>query len=218
MRSILIVAATDLELEGLMREMKSEASDIKPLRSFSYGDNHVDILITGAGMANTSFFLGQLSGKKYDLAINPGICGSFNDIFKIGDLVNITEDHFSDLGAQDGENYLSIEEINLGKEKVFPEHHFNNTLIDSLKKVKGITVNTVHGNESAIKKVSLRLNPDIESMEGAAFFKACNYYKWPCVQIRAVSNKVERRNRESWNIPLAISNLNDFLIELLKGL
>jgi futalosine hydrolase len=219
MRTILIVAATDFELESLMRELKLSAPEENlPLKCFSYRNLNVDVLITGAGMVNTAFFLGQLNTRKYDLAINAGICGSFKDELKIGELINITKDHFSDLGAQDGENYLSISEINLGEEKISPLHSFGNAKIDALKQVEGITVNTVHGNEAAIKKIKGRLNPDVESMEGAAFFKACNYYKWPCVQIRAVSNKVERRNRESWNIPLAIKNLNDHLFELLKSL
>jgi futalosine hydrolase len=38
----------------------------------------------------------------------------------------------------------------------------------------------------------------------------------PCIQIRAVSNYVEKRNRDGWNIGLAIKNLNTFAIEFLK--
>jgi hypothetical protein len=42
-----------------------------------------------------------------------------------------------------------------------------------LKKARAITVNTVHGNDMSIKKVQERLTPQLESMEGAAFFYAC---------------------------------------------
>jgi futalosine hydrolase len=38
----------------------------------------------------------------------------------------------------------------------------------------------------------------------------------PCIQIRAVSNYVERRNRDNWQIGLAIKNLNIFALEFLK--
>jgi futalosine hydrolase len=36
------------------------------------------------------------------------------------------------------------------------------------------------------------------------------------VQIRAVSNYVEPRNKENWQMGLAIKNLNEYLITLLK--
>ena len=45
-------------------------------------------------------------------------------------------------------------------------------------------------------------------MEGAAVFKVCKEMKVPCIQIRSISNKVERRNKENWDLDLAISNLN----------
>jgi len=90
---------------------------------------------------------------------------------------------------------------------------FNNF---NLKNVGAITVNTVHGNEASIKKVTERLSPQLESMEGAAFFHACTQMDVPCIQIRAVSNYVEKRNRDSWNIGLAIKNLNTFAVEFLK--
>ena len=77
-----------------------------------------------------------------------------------------------------------------------------------MRKVKGITVNTVHGIENSIHEMVERLHPDIESMEGAAVFKVCEEMRVSCIQIRSISNKVEKRNKESWNLPLAISNLN----------
>ena len=45
-------------------------------------------------------------------------------------------------------------------------------------------------------------------MEGATVFKVCKEMKIPCIQIRSISNKVEKRNKENWNLDLAISNLN----------
>lgn len=36
------------------------------------------------------------------------------------------------------------------------------------------------------------------------------------IQIRAISNYVEKRDKSKWNMPLAINNLNEFLIEFVK--
>jgi futalosine hydrolase len=63
------------------------------------------------------------------------------------------------------------------------------------------------------KNYSNVLNVQIESMEGAAFFYACRQAGVPCMQIRAVSNYVEKRNRDNWQIGLAVKNLNTFAVE-----
>ena len=90
-------------------------------------------------------------------------------------------------------------------------------MIDLLKKVKGITVNTIHGNDTSISKVIELYNPTIETMEGAAFFAACENNINNFLQIRAISNYVEKRDKANWQMPLAIQNLNDFLITFLKN-
>ena len=71
----------------------------------------------------------------------------------------------------------------------------------------GITVSTVHGNEASIARVTERFNPDVESMEGAAFMYACLVHGVPFAQVRAVSNIVERRNRSAWKLTEAIAAL-----------
>jgi futalosine hydrolase len=38
------------------------------------------------------------------------------------------------------------------------------------------------------------------------------------MQIRAVSNYVEKRNRDAWQIGLAIKNLNIFAIDLIEAI
>lgn len=55
-------------------------------------------------------------------------------------------------------------------------------------------------------------------MEGAAFFYACLLAGVPFLQIRSISNRVEPRNRTAWDIPSAIQNLNQTLMEMLEGM
>ena len=38
-------------------------------------------------------------------------------------------------------------------------------------------------------------------------FKVCEEFNVPCIQVRTISNYVEKRNKESWNIPCVIQNL-----------
>ena len=54
-------------------------------------------------------------------------------------------------------------------------------------------------------------------MEGASFFYACEQAGILGIQIRSISNMVERRNKDNWQIGLAIKNLNDTLIQLFNS-
>ena len=114
-------------------------------------------------------------------------------------------------------NFLlaSIERIDL-LEKIKNENVFTNEFLEKIKKVRGISVNTCHGNEASIKKFTSRLRVETESMEGAAFLWACNQIKVKCVQLRAVSNYVEKRDKSKWEIASAVKNLNEVLIKLLS--
>jgi futalosine hydrolase len=63
-----------------------------------------------------------------------------------------------------------------------------------------------------------RFEVQVESMEGAAFLYCCLTAGVRCAQVRAVSNRVERRNRAAWNLPLAIQALNETAIDILRTL
>lgn len=214
---ILLVSATKFEINPLFKKLKKSSVKGKQIR-YKFGRHSVDILITGVGMAATAFYLGKELGKKYDLAINAGVAGSFRKKITPGEVVNVTHDRFGDLGAEDGGRFLMLEEMGLKEVRRQKLEGKSLKSLQTLRKVKGITVNTVHGNSASIQKFVRKFDPDIESMEGAAFFFACNEYKTPCIQVRAISNFVERRNRKKWKLDLAIKNLNAFLEQMLLTL
>jgi futalosine hydrolase len=234
---ILVVAATEFEVAPVISEFgisiaeffgSAKASKKDPetelfniTSEIEHPKFEISLLITGVGMVATAFALGKhLSANKYDLVLNLGIAGSFDRNIALGDVVEITEDTFAELGAEDDADFLSIDTMGFGEAKFYPSkkltdlYNLFNTF--NLKQAGAITVNTVHGNEASIKKVTERLHSQVESMEGAAFFYACKQMDVPCLQIRAVSNYVEKRNRNNWNIGLAIKNLNTFAVEFLK--
>lgn len=232
---ILVVAATEEEVRSLKSEVESKnresrgkglemGTDIQDLELSTQDSRKTydcEILITGVGMVATAFALGKhLSTNKYDLVLNLGIAGSFDRDIALGEVTEVTEDTFAELGAEDDTAFLPIDQMGFGEATYHPSkkltdlYNLFNTF--NLKQATGITVNTVHGNEASIKKVTERLHPQVESMEGAAFFYACKQMDVPCIQIRAVSNYVEKRNRDNWNIGLAIKNLNTFAVEFLK--
>lgn len=210
----LVVSATEMEIAPFLSHF-----------SFKRGSNYLNgnqvfVLVTGVGMVATSFAMGSVLAKNsFEFALNAGIAGSFSKEINLGEVVQVTEDCFSELGATDGPSFLSIDQLGFGNAVMVP---FPSETLDILlsfeKKMKGITVNCVHGSDEEILSVKERLGSDIETMEGAAFFYACNQVQLPAAQLRSVSNYVERRDRSRWNIPLAIETLNDRLINLYTAI
>lgn len=197
----LIVAATQEEIQESIPFLEN---------------NHIPYIITGVGMTATAFKLGrELVKYSPDLVINVGITGAIDKNLHLGEVVQISRDTFSELGAEDEEHFISLDDLGFGKTS-FQEMGAE-ILEINLPKVEGITVNTTHGDESSIARIkTLFPNAATESMEGAAVFYACHQEKMSCIQIRSISNYVEKRNKENWNIPLAIKNLNAWLQSFLK--
>jgi len=202
---LLVVAATELEIQpsipGLIQ-------------------NKIDYLITGVGMVATAFAMAEyMSGKHYDLAINVGIAGTFNPKHKLGNIYRVPQDTIYGFGAQDDQQFLPIDELGFGQ-SVFLEKPPKFSLgpsFDSLPSLNAITVNTVHGNEQSILQVVTKLGANhLESMEGAAFFYAAGKLGIPCLQVRAISNLIEKRNTKNWDIAKAVNQLNHFLNSLIN--
>lgn len=214
---ILIVSATRFEIIPLLNIMGITSTFDAQIVSATYKNFKIDFLVTGVGMVATTYHTTKVLINKYDIAINVGICGSFNKNIEIGSVVNIYQDCFSELGAEDGEQFLSLKELNLyGDIEVLNKSEIKNKVLNEIPKVNGITVNTTHGNNLSIEKVFHKFHPIVESMEGAAFMFVCKNENIRYVQIRAVSNFVELRNKNNWNILLAIENLNKKIIEILN--
>jgi futalosine hydrolase len=215
MKTVLLVSATAFEIEPALEFLKNYEG-VKP-HTYLFGKVEVEVCITGVGMVNTAFELGKLAARSFDVAINAGVAGNFG-LYKIGDVVNVTKECFSELGAEDDKNFLSLDELGLGKQKLEMSNRLQAEAIKTLPKAFGITVNRVHGNDESIRQVVSLYQPEIESMEGGAFMHAANAFNWRAVELRGLSNHVEKRNRESWDLPLAIKNLNAVVIELIKEL
>ena len=215
---ILIVAATDPEVAPVLSRMYSTPSDDTSVDTYTHGAHEIDVLITGVGMVATAAWCSRaLTLTSYDLALNIGVCGSFDEFLDPGTVVHVVSDRLAELGAEDDDQLLTIEELELPGESEFANlDPPSNPALEQLPAVTAITVNTVHGSERSIAAVTRRFKPQVESMEGAAFMSACLIHKVAFAQVRAVSNFVARRNRESWKMAEAIQNLNAAALHILN--
>ncbi len=228
---ILLVAATVFEIRPFLDKLTPAGIQNANLSRYQLHDHHIDVLIPGVGMVPTAYYTGlQLAKEHYDLAINAGIAGTYQKSLSLGSVVNVVEDCVPELGAENGEQFISVFELGLTDPDCPPykggklvndfqnDPMLNNNLtVGKLPKARAITSNTVHGNAESIAQIRKNENPDVESMEGAAFFFACFSEQLPCLQIRSISNFVEERDKSRWNLELALKNLNRMLYAILSS-
>ena len=204
----LLVAATEGELSALREQIGRESME-----------SSVDFLVTGIGMVATTHALTRhLLHRSYDVILNIGIAGALDHSLALGTVVVVNSDSIYGLGIEDGERILSLQEAGLpGDESVVPVRLFENSFTSTLPKVKGLTVNTASGHESSISLIESRSTASVETMEGAAFYFVCNQEGVSGVQLRAISNRVERRNRSAWDLELAVRNLQEAVMLFIKS-
>lgn len=222
--NILLTSATLFEIEPTVNWLRARA-ETETGNVLNFGTVSVEVLFTGLGLTATAYALGARfgAGNLPALAIQAGIGGAIDQRLELGQVVRVISERFGDLGAEDQDGkHLSLGEIGL-----HPGHPFNQqeelespTGLASLPftEVAAISVNRVNGSAESIARMKVRFpKAQVESMEGAAFFYACLQNGTEPLQLRAISNYVAPRDRDSWQMKKAIAALNEQLQDLLKA-
>jgi futalosine hydrolase len=212
---ILITAAEEEELITAKQAFNSLS------KRQSYGLD-VTYMLTGIGTTSTSYRLTKIlntTSEKFDLVLNIGIAGSFTPDFPIGSVARIEKEHFGDLGFETFGGFQTLFDYKILDADTHPykggalhSPELEPALESALniyKKATAVTVQTVSGLPEKTLQLVKDFKPQIESMEGAAFFYVCILEKVPFAEIRSVSNEVGERDRTKWNIPLALDSLRD---------
>ena len=206
---IVIMSATAMELEWIQKQSIQTAHEL----TF---ETH------GVGILSASFQIPVLA-RNADYLVQFGIAGSYVPHLQPGDVVLVEREQLGDEGAESTEGFLSSVSLQLRNPDTSP---FQNDMLinphlpvaNKLYRAKGITVNTVSGSKETITMRQQLFQADIESMEGAAFAFVAAQFSCKAHQIRSISNQIEPRNKENWDIPLAIKQLNNFLKEYFEDL
>jgi futalosine hydrolase len=117
------------------------------------------------------------------------------------------------VSSADG-RFLTLDDLGLGSSTITPDPE----LVDRLRTVLALTgrrvvagpvltVSTVTGTELRAATLTARLDPVAEGMEGYAVGTAAAAFGVPVAEIRAISNQVGRRDRNTWNMPAALAGL-----------
>ena len=203
---ILVVAATEFEIEP-----------------FIFNNISADILITGVGSPACTYALTKrLQQSKYDFVIQAGIAGTFKNSFPLGQTFLIKTDVFADVGIYENERFFTLFEKKFADPNAAP---YKNGLLENLIEnifgvatAKSITVNTVTDNFMQTSLFTEKYDPDLESMEGAAFHYVSLQENVPFLQLRSVSNFVGERVKTNWKMKESIESLNENLSRIVHQL
>jgi len=222
---ILILSATIQEVKPLLGKFKLENQPEPYFGRYMYENHSIDVIITGIGSISTAYLLMKfVSAEVYDFVIQVGIAGSYNKKLHIGSVVQVLNEQFADLGVEDKNKFVTLfeegiclpDKLPYSGGKLVNPGNFESGIIKDIPGVSGITVNCVSGSNETISLYRNKFNPDIESMEGAAFFYICIMENIPFLELRGISNFVEERNRKLWDIELAVKSSNEALQKILS--
>jgi len=218
---VILTAPTVFEMAPLIELFEAHGQKTS-FSAYTYEGMDFEIVVAGVGAVKTAFSMSQLKSMgNIDLAIQVGLAGAYDRSLSLGDVIIVGSDQFGDVGVEEQNgDFTSVNELGLEDENQFP---FTQGKLEtelkfypkSIKVVDGITVNTVSGTATTIARRLAKYSPQTESMEGAAFYYACKILDIPCFQLRAISNYVEPRNRDNWDIANAISNLKTEFFSIL---
>ncbi len=221
---ILILSATQQEVKPLAGKLKLKNQPEPYFGRYMYENHSIDVIITGIGSISTAYMLMKfVTSEVYDFVIQVGIAGSYNKKLHIGSVVQVLSEQFADYGVEDQNKFVTLFEEGICSPDKLPYSggklvnpvSFDSGIIKDIPYVSGITVNCVSGSNETISLYRNKYKPDIESMEGAAFFYICLMENIPFLELRGISNFVEERNRKLWDVELAVNSSNEALFETL---
>ncbi len=225
---IIVLAAVEGELSKLIDRIENSVLSIAGGRRITRGyieGKPVRALITGPGVVNTVQSLtAAIENARPSLIIQTGCAGAFRESgLNIGDIGIATEEIDIQLGIETENGSLPLNELPFSiiksnsvdiKNRYPLDIEFVNQALDTLSKVfeeksiqvvKGsfVTVSTITATDSRAKDIYKQFSPCMECMEGAGAAHLSIHYDIPFLEIRSASNFAGKRDRNSWNLPLA---------------
>jgi futalosine hydrolase len=202
---ILIVTAVEAEAEAVRRGLPADS------------EHGVTVLVGGVGSAQAAAATARALtlDPGYDAVLSVGIGGAFPGKAELGGLLLARRVIAADLGADSPDGYLSVDELGFGSTTI------DGGRVPGLDAVVGtiLTVNTATGTDERAAELMARHPQAVgEAMEGYGVAAAAALFDLPFAEVRAVSNLVGKRDRDSWQLGLAFKALTDAAQPIAEGL
>jgi len=214
----LVTAATDAEMEAFRRACGPSAAYTS--------------LVTGVGPVETAVRLTAfLAGTPLPLAgvMNFGVAGAYipaaRDNAALLDICLAEREVLGDLGICDGEE---VKQLRGGAFEILDTfdldtgllHQAESTLAAaSISYKRGVftTVSCVSGTSKRGMMLARQHQALCENMEGAAAARACRQFGLPLLELRCISNLVEDRNLQNWQLHKACVRCGEVAALVVKG-
>jgi futalosine hydrolase len=228
--SVLVVCAVEAERDAVVRNLGPTSSvevgavsglaadtAAGTLYAFHSGPGPVAAAITTATLLTL--------GPGYDLVVNAGIAGGFRGRAEIGDVVLADQVIAADQGVVTDEGFSTLRDLGLpgnGGHAMGNAEHRSRLARGPYRLLGGdiLTLSCMTGTDARAAELAARYPRAVaEAMEGYGVIEAVRRdYRSdiPFAEIRAISNLIGRRDRSTWNIPLAFGALADAMSTLLK--
>ena len=243
MREILVLTATAFEQADLAAYLREPVEQVVAGRSWQRGLSSrgmVRLVETGMGAVNTAHALTcALQAFRPALVLQVGVGGAYLEAgLTIGDVAVASEEIYGDVGVRTREGWQSAEGIGiplLRREKPYFNHFpLNSELVErararlaaggwcqggpAVRVGPFVTVQECSGTTALGQEREARFRALCENMEGAPAAHLCQLYGVPFLELRSISNQVEDRQVEKWDLPLAAARAQQAGIHLLDTL
>jgi futalosine hydrolase len=226
--SVLVVCAVEAERDAVVRSFGAS----RTISLGQYGGVAVDtpageLHAFSVGVGPVAAALGTatlLAGTDYDLVISAGIAGGFRGRIAVGDVVLADLATYADLGVRLDDGFLSVRDLGIDQDSSLA--FGDQRLIDRMAAApitvlvgEVLTLSAMTGTEADADELAARYPRALaEAMEGFAVVAATRDHDGIryVAEIRAISNLIGRRDRSTWNIPLAFGALAEAMSTLLK--
>ncbi|MBI5142134.1 MAG: futalosine hydrolase [Nitrospirae bacterium] len=179
---------------------------------------HAEVSVCGAGKANAAASAAMLiAQQKPSFVVSFGVGGAYpGSKLGIGDVAIATCEIMADEGVQTAQGFRLIEAVGVpladgadergantfpadGGLRLVAEQAFTR---EGMKYRSGpfLTVSAVTGDDARARLLRRRFGAVCENMEGGAIAQICFRHGVPFVEIRGISNIVERRDRSRWRL------------------
>jgi futalosine hydrolase len=204
------VTHTDLRLL-ILTSVRQECEAIRAALSARRGAA-ARVVVGGVGPACAAAAASaELAREGADIVLCAGIGGGFGPLQR-GDIAVASSIVFADLGADSPDGFLPVSALGFGNERFDVEAKLAVELTDLTGGHLGevLTVATVTGTAARATQLHERFPQAVaEGMEGAGVAAAARLHGVAFAEVRAISNTVGPRERESWQIPRALVALGD---------
>jgi futalosine hydrolase len=219
---VLVLGSTAFEMAELAAEVEDGVAYVASGRTCRRGvlyGRQILMVEGGLGAVNTAQALTcHLEAAVPQWVLQVGVGGAYPAAgLELGDWVLACEEVYGDIGVQTPAGWRGANEIGIPVLRAGGDY-FNSFPLDegwvaaarralvqagTVNVGTFVTVQECSGTAVLGAERQRLFNGICENMEGAAAAHICRLYGVPLIEVRAISNQVEDRRRQNWDLPLA---------------